>query len=256
MPPRRNEMALFRSNNPALKKVAGYERTEGESASYKGIAFKALYYVLLTVASAIGSFALVVLTGSFELLIVIVFVAPILAFICSMVAVFKPLTAHISGSLYALFMGASVGLISGIVGAEYGGVVFAALISTVAVFGIMTALYASGLVRVGPFFRRFMISALLGIVLAQLIILIVGLFSPVIWNMFYGNSLLSIGISCLMVIFASLMILLDLDRMTQIVTSGMDKKYEWIAAFGLLVTLIWLYMEFLRLFSKIASRRR
>ncbi|MCL2798276.1 MAG: Bax inhibitor-1/YccA family protein [Firmicutes bacterium] len=59
-----------------------------------------------------------------------------------------------------------------------------------------------------------------------------------------------------MVIIASLMILFDLNRMTEIVKGGLDKKYEWVASFGLLITLIWLYMEFLRLFVKIASRRR
>ena len=247
---------MFRSNNPALRRVSGFERTEGEAASYKGIALKALYYVALTIVSAIGCFALVMLTQSAGLFLFFAIGAPIIALICSLVATFKPLTAHISGSLYALFMGASVGLISGVIGGIASGIVFAALISTVSVFGIMTALYASGAVRVGPFFRRFMISALLGIILSQLVLFIVALIIPDVWEMFYGTSLLSIGISALMVLFASLMILLDLDRMTQIVTAGMDKRYEWIAAFGLLVTLIWLYMEFLRLFAKIAGRRR
>lgn len=249
-------MAFFRSNNPALRRVSTFERTDGEAATYKGIAFKALFFVALTIVSAVLSFWLILQTESFELLIFIVIGAPILALICSLVASFAPRTTHITGSLYAVFMGAAIGLISGILGAAYSGIVFAALISTACVFGIMTALYATGVIRVGSFFRRFMISALIGIVAAQLIILIVGLFSPAIWNLFYGNNIFSILVSAVMVVFASLFILMDLDRMTGIVEGGMDKRFEWSGAFGLLVTLIWLYMEFLRLFAKIAGRIR
>ena len=249
-------MAMFRSNNPALNRVSKLERTEENAATYKGITFKSLFFVALTIASAVLSFWLILQTESLGLLLFVVIGAPILALICSLIASFAPRTAHITGSLYAIFMGASVGLISGIFDAAYSGIIFAALISTVSVFGIMTALYASGVVRVGPFFRRFMISALLGIILANLVILLLGLVIPGLWDLFYGNGILSIGISAIMVVFASLFILLDLDRMTQIVEAGVDKKYEWSAAFGLLVTLIWLYMEFLRLFAKIAGRIR
>lgn len=247
---------MFRSRNPALSRLSNFETAGEQGATYKGIAFKSLYFVALTIVSAVLSFVLIIRTESLGLLLFVVIGAPILALICSMIASFAPRTAHISGSLYAIFMGASVGLISGLFEAAYSGIIFTALFSTIAVFGVMTVLYATGVIRVGGFFKRFMISALIGIVFSQLIIFIISLFSPAISYLFYGNNLFSVLISCIMVVFASLFILMDLDRMTEIVRSGMDKKYEWMAAFGLLVTLIWLYMEFLRLFGKIASRKK
>ncbi len=246
----------MRSTNPALNRLSHYERTQEETASYKGVAFKSIFFVALTIISAVLSFVLAIRWQSAGFYIFLVAGAPVLAFICSMVASFAPSTARISGSLYAVFMGAAVGFVSGILDAAYGGIVFAALVSTIAVFGVMTGLYAAGVIRAGGFFKRFMISALFGIILAQGVILIVSLFSPVLWELFYGNNIFSILVSAVMVVFAALFILLDLDRVTGMVEAGFDKKYEWSAAFGLLVTLIWLYMRFLQLFARIAGRKR
>jgi uncharacterized YccA/Bax inhibitor family protein len=101
-----------------------------------------------------------------------------------------------------------------------------------------------------------MISAIISILLINLVMFLVSLINPTLGEVFYGNGAFSILLSVIMIILASLMILLDLNRMTEIVERGMDKKYEWYAGFGLLVTLVWLYMEFLKLFLKLSNRRR
>ena len=246
----------MRSTNPAINRLSRLERTEERTASYFGIAVKSVFFVLLTLVSAVGSFALAMSLQSEGFFLFLLVGAPILALVCSLIASFVPATTPVTGSLYAIFMGAAVGLISGILDAAYSGIVFAALISTVVTFGLMTTLYATKIIRVGSFFKRFMISALLGIILAQLIIFIVSLFSPAISELFYGNNIFSILISAGMVIFAALFILIDLDRMTELVEAGVDKKHEWMASFGLLLTLIWLYMRFLQLFAKIAGRKK
>ena len=242
-------------NNPALNKLEKYSRTGDTVATYSGIALKSIYFALLVLVSAAFSFVFavdIISSGSFMLVLI---GAPILAFIFAMIASFAPMTTPYTGTFYAVFEGIAVGFISAIFESAYSGVVFAALVSTFAVFLLMLALYWTGVIRVGTFFKKFMFSALLGILFSQLIIFIIGLFSPAIFNLFYGNGTLSIVISIVMVVVASLMILIDLNRMTEIVKGGLDKRYEWVAAFGLLVTLVWLYIEFLKLFSKIASRR-
>ncbi|MDD4003073.1 MAG: Bax inhibitor-1/YccA family protein [Clostridia bacterium] len=248
----------YRYSNPAINKLSSYGyQSEGARATYSGVAFKSLYFVFITLIAAIACFVLAVnfFSTNPETGIVLLIAVPIIAFICSMVAIFKPSTTPVAGTLYAVFQGLSMGFISLILESAYQGVVFAALISTVTVLLVMSVLYFTGIIRVGAFFKRFMLSALIGVLVTQILMLLLGFIFPSIHLLLYGNSSLSIGISVIMVILASLMILFDLNRITEVVENGMDKRYEWVAAFGLLITLVWLYLEFLRLFSKIASRR-
>jgi uncharacterized YccA/Bax inhibitor family protein len=250
---------IYNYRNPAITKLSRYQSFSGERADYTGIALKALYFVVLTFVSAAAAFVLsydLFQTAGSAVIMALLIGAPLLAFIFAMVASFKPLTTPVTGTLYAILQGLAMGFISLIIESAYSGVVFAALISTVSVLMIMLVLYSTGIIRVGAFFKKFMISALLGALAAQLIIFVISLFSPAISDLFYGTGNFSILISIIMVILASLMILFDLQRITETVESGLDKRYEWAAAFGLLVTIIWLYMEFLRLFAKIAARRK
>ncbi len=251
---------IYSYRNPAITRLSGYQSFSGQRAGYSGIALKALYFVVLTFVSAAAAFVLsydLFQTESAGFVVMALLIgAPLLAFIFAMIASFRPLTAPVTGTFYAILQGLAMGFISLIIESAYSGVVFAALISTVSVLMIMLVLYSTGIIRVGAFFRKFMISALLGALAAQLIIFVISLFSPAISDLFYGTGNFSILVSIIMVILASLMILFDLQRITETVEGGLDKRYEWAAAFGLLVTIIWLYMEFLRLFAKIAARRK
>lgn len=249
---------IYSYRNPAINRLRNYERVSGEGASYGGVALKAIYYVALTMIAAAASFILAfdMFMVNSSMAMVLLIGAPIIAFICAMIAAFKPLTAPVTGTLYAVFQGLAMGFISLIFETMYEGVVFPAIISTVSVLLIMLVLYSTGIIRVGAFFKKFIISALLGVLFSRLLILIIGIFSPAVYAMFFGIGNLSILVSVIMIIVASLLILFDLQRITEVVQGGLDKRYEWSAAFGLLVTLVWLYMEFLRLFAIIAARRR
>jgi uncharacterized YccA/Bax inhibitor family protein len=249
---------VYRYNNPTIRRLNNYTHAVGESATYGGIAAKCLYFVFVTLAAAAASFILLaegVFIGSSTYLIILLG-APFVAFICSLIASFRPTATPVAGSLYALLQGITIGFVSFVYEAAYSGVIFTALISTVSVLIIMMVLYYTGIIRVGSFFRKFMISALLGVLFAQFIILIVSLFSPQVYMNVYGNSNLAIFVSIVMVILASLMILFNLQTINEVVENNLEKVYEWTAAFGLLITLIWLYLEFLRLFTRIASRNR
>jgi len=227
---------------------------EGErTASYKGIALKTLYFIGLAILSALVS-AWVLFTYP-ALALIMMFVAMGGALVCALITAFVPRAVKITGSLYALFQGFLVGVISAVVGAAYGGIVLAALLATLVTLAIMMILYYTGIVKVTQKFRSVMITALISMVLVNLVMFVVGWFVPAVWQLFYGNNIFAILVSALMTVLAALFLLIDLDNITKTVQMGLKKDAEWYAAFGLTVTLIWLYMEFLRLFARIASRR-
>jgi len=253
---------MIRFGNPALSRV---QRMNSQTdmvvpSSYGGIAIKSIYFIVLTFLAAVTSFVgsvFLITQGNIGLIVGLLIGSSIVSLISAFIAILNPGATKIAGSIYAITQGFVMGF-TALMFWEMGfsGEVFSALFATIGVFAVMMTLYATGIIRVGSGFRKFMISALIAAVLVNLLMFIISLFSPALREMFYGNGWFSIGISVVMVVLASLMILLDLNRMTEIVNGGLDKKYEWIAAFGLLITLVWLYMEFLRLFAKLASRRR
>lgn len=249
---------MYKSSNPTLKNMHNYccgeeLADETKTASYVGVALKALLYVGLAIAAAVT--AAVLLRVNTGLAGVLLALSVMGAFICSLVASFMPATCPVSGSLYAIFEGFAVGALSALFDAVYSGIVLAALLSTFVTFGIMMVLYATGAIRVGSRFRSFMISALTAICVTQLLIFLVSIFFDEVYYIFFGNGIVGLLVSAAMVIFAAAFILIDLSDVTMLVDGRMEKKYEWRAAFGLSVTLIWLYMEFLRFFAIVFSRR-
>lgn len=247
---------MIKTTNPALKNMSHYCSgeelvDETKTASYKGVAFKAIYYIALTIIVALISSILLLRYPN--ILIVACIVAPIGALICSLIASFVPASCPVTGSLYAIFEGMLVGAYSKLVDLLFPGIAFAALMSTCVTFGIVMVLYATGIIRVGQKFRAFMISALIGICVCELVISILGFFVPATTELFYGNTWIAMIVAVVMVIVASLYILADLSDVTMMVDAYMEKRYEWNAAFSLTVTLIWLYVEILRLLVIIAS---
>ncbi|MDR3022082.1 MAG: Bax inhibitor-1/YccA family protein, partial [Clostridiales bacterium] len=214
---------------------------------------KAIFFACVTIVSAI-SFA-VLLFNQPEFVVWMLPVAAITALIFGVVASFAPSTVHITGTVYCVLQGAVVGVVSAFVEVNYQGVVLSALLSTLGVFMVMMLLYSTGVIKVGQKFRSFMLTALISIVLLSLVLGLVSMFNQGLREQLWGNGPLALGISVLMILLASLFILVDLSRIDEIVKSGLDSKYEWIASFGLIVTLIWLYIEMLRFFMILSSRR-
>lgn len=243
----------MRVSNPVLSRVARSENAYQDAATYKGIALKAIFFAVTSILPAILAFMLATFFYG-DWIIYMSAICPIVALVFGIVSAFKPKIVKVTGTLYTLFEGFAIGVISCVFSQAYSGVVFSALLATFVTYGVMTVLYATGLVRPGRKFASFMMSALFSIILVELLIWVMSLFSPGLYSLFYGNSILSIVLSAAMCLFAAFMILLDLNNATAIVENGMSKEYEWQVAFGLVLDLIWLYLEFLRLFSKIAAR--
>ncbi len=248
------------SSNPAIKKLRKQAQESvgfgaQNPASYGGIGIKIGFFLLLTLVSAIVFVLLLpnmVNNGSFAVLLA---VAAIVALISGFVAAFVPKTIPVAGSIYCIAEGALIGVISALFEAAIQGIVLMALLATVFTLGIICLLYFTGVVKVGSGFRRVLMVSLLAIIFSQLVFFLLSLFVPSIYAAFYNNFGLQLVVSAIMIVVASMSIFVDLDNMAVVVENGLDKKYEWFAAYGLIVTLIWLYIEFLRLIAIIASNR-
>ena len=162
----------------------------------------------------------------------------------------RPQLALVLGPIYALLQGALIGVISRVYEAAWDGIVINALLATVAtVFG-MLLLYASGAIKATPRVRKTIIVATMGIAIFYLFSFILSIFGvvfPFIWD----GSPLGIFLSLAIIVVAALNLVLDFDFIDRGVQAGMPKMFEWLAAFGLMVTIIWHYIEFLRLFARL-----
>ena len=180
-------------------------------------------------------------------------IAFIVGFVSVLVATFKPTTARFLAPVYALAQGAVVGAISKVFNIQYPGIVLQAVGATIGVFVVMLTLYRTGILRVTDKFRRIVIGATMGVALFYGVSLLMSLFGatpPFIQS----TSLLGIGFSFLVAGLAAFNLALDFDFIERGSKQGMPESTEWYAAFGVMVTVVWLYLEILRLLSKLRER--
>ncbi len=173
--------------------------------------------------------------------------------ITALVTIFRPKSAGISVPIYAVLEGLLLGGLSAIFEASYSGIVMRAVSLTLAVFAAMLFFYRSGIIKVTKKFMMGVFAATAGIALVYLVSFIAGMFGGQM-SFLHGNSNFSIGFSLVVVVVAALNLVLDFSFIERAAGSGAPKYMEWYGAFGLMVTLIWLYLEILRLLSKLASR--
>jgi uncharacterized YccA/Bax inhibitor family protein len=171
---------------------------------------------------------------------------------CALVLTFKPTFARVLAPVYAVATGVAVGAVSKAYNNAYSGIVLQAVGATLGVFVVMLVLYRSGIIRVTARFRRVVIGATLGVVVFYGLSMLLRLFGADIFPQ--GSSLMSIGFSFLVAGIAAMNLALDFDFIEKAEAAGAPKHMEWYAAFGLLVTLVWLYLEILRLLSKLRDR--
>jgi len=176
----------------------------------------------------------------------------IVGLICAFGVMFKPTAARILAPVYAIAQGSVVGAISKMFNVQYPGIVVQAVGATIGVFVMMLVLYRTGILRVTDKFRRIVIGATMGLMAFYLFSFVAGFFGA---NMFpTGSSTMSIGFSVLVAGLAAMNLALDFDFIDKAEAAGAPKHMEWFAAFGIMVTLVWLYLEILRLLAKMRDR--
>jgi len=158
--------------------------------------------------------------------------------------------------IYALAKGLLLGGITMTFQVRYPGLPLAAAVFTVATLLAMVLLYRTGVIKATPGFVRGVIGATIGLGLGVVLLMVLNLFGigGGITGMLYGSGWIGIGFSIFCVGLAALNLVIDFAFIEQGAQGRLPKHYEWVAAFGLLVTLVWLYIEILRLLAKLRSR--
>ena len=209
---------------------------------------KSMFLLALLVTSAIFSGYLMLFQGTHPLVLTIG--GGIVGFILVIIAGFKPQYSGVLAPGYAIFKGMFVGGISIFMEIQYPGIVLQAVGGTLVTFLVCFLLYRFGIVKVTEQFKSVVIAATLAIFTYYLI----SLACSWIWSIEFfhrDNSLISIGFSIFVIIIAALNLFLDFDIIEEGAERGLPKYMEWFGAMGLMVTLVWLYVEFLRLLSKL-----
>lgn len=181
------------------------------------------------------------------------FIAIGVAFIISMILVFRKQLAPWLAPLYAAAQGVAMGVISAYFESVYPGIVSQAMLLTFLIFAVMLTLYQTRIIRVTQRFRAILTTAIAAVMVYYLLAWVLSYFRIEV-PFLHSNGIAGIVFSLIVVVLASLSFLLDFDLIEQGAEQGAPVWMEWYAAFGLLVTLIWLYLEILRLLSKLNSR--
>lgn len=246
-------MALFESNNPVLKEQtfrdASLDQTHGVM-TLNGTIAKMGFLLLMVMAAAIYAWGA---PAREQNVMPFLLVGGIGGFILALVIIFKKEWAPYLAPAYALAEGLFLGVISVMYANLYQGIVLQAVGLTFGTFFAMLVLYRTGVLRATERFRSIVITATMGIAVFYLLAWVLRMFNIDI-PFLHEGSMFGIIFSLVVVGIAALNLILDFDLIERGVSQGAPKYFEWYASFGLLVTLVWLYLEILRLLSKLNRR--
>lgn len=229
----------------------------GERMTVGGVVEKSAFLLLLLVTAGVFGWSQVQRTQVGDQVSVAVpgwlMVALLGGLGLAVLTIFKPRFSPFTSPAYALVQGLVVGAISALYEASFDGIVLQAVGLTIGVFVVMLALFALRIVKVTDKLRAGIVMATGAVLLVYVVSFVLGLFGSGV-PYIHDSGLLGIGFSLLVVGIASLNLLLDFDMIEKGAAGGAPKFMEWYGAFGLIVTLVWLYLELLRLLSKLRER--
>lgn len=248
----------MRSSNPVLQdKVFQGPFAVGERMTMNGtIAKTALLLMLAVVTGGWTWHRFAMLAASGDLAAATAAVTPfmwgglLVGFVLALASTFARRWASITAPLYAIAEGFALGGISAMIEVRYPGIVLQAVMLTAGVLATMLLLYRTGIIKVTDKFRMGVAAATGAIFLLYLVDIGLRAFTSIDLPFIHESGALGIGFSLLVVGLAALNLVLDFDMIERGASQGAPKYMEWYGAFALMVTLVWLYMELLRLLSK------
>ena len=249
----------MKTTNPALsnKVLEQLGRTgqayAGEAMTVEGAINKTALLAFLVIVPAAWIWSEVVRAQSLETVIPWMVGGMIGGFIAALVTIFKKDWAPVTAPIYALFEGLAIGGLSAVLNLQYHGIVIQAVALTFGVLLCMLAAYRTGLIKVTDRFRMVVVAATGATALMYLVSMLLSFFHVTVPFVFGGGTA-GIVLSLVIVGVAALNLALDFDFIEQATNAGAPKYVEWYAAFGLMVTLIWLYLEILRLLGQLRRR--
>jgi uncharacterized YccA/Bax inhibitor family protein len=229
--------------------------TDQSTMTVPGTVAKSMYFAVLLIAGALVGWSSVTPDASGAV------VWPwwtwwvgLAAFVVAIITLRNPQGAALTGSLYALLQGTVMGAVSAIYDVIWNGIVLQATVVTIAIMLSVLVLYLLGVLRASPRFVKMVVIGTAGIALLYLFALIMSLFGV---DLTFWAKPTSAGIfwSLVIVALAAFNFVLDFDAIERYSAAGAPKVYEWQAAFGVILTLVWLYLEVLRLIALSRSRQ-
>ncbi|HEY4556494.1 MAG TPA: Bax inhibitor-1/YccA family protein [Lysobacter sp.] len=250
----------MRSGNPALKEstfldlgTGAVVRSDAGAMTLNGTVNRTAFLLVVTLAGALYTWNLFFSSGGTANLMPYVLGGAIGGFVVALVTIFKKTWAPVTAPLYAALEGLFIGGVSAVFEQKFPGIVMQAVALTFGTLGALLIAYRSGLIKATENFKLGVVAATGGIAILYLINIVMGFFGNSM-GFIHESSGIGIAFSLFVVVIAALNLVLDFDFIEQGVEQGAPKYMEWYAAFGLLVTLVWLYLEMLRLLSKLQSR--
>lgn len=202
----------------------------------------------LSIGTALLTGVLTILSGLYALALP----AFLIGFVVSLVLIFKPQWARAPLVLaYSALEGVALGGITGVFNNVYHGIALQAVVGTAGVFLGMLVVYKTGAVRVTPRFTRWLMGAMVGVIGLMLFDLVLSLFG--VSTGLRQGGVLGIVFSVVVIGVAAFSLLLDFDQADRAIRGGAPAGFAWYVAFGLMTTLVWLYIEILRLLSFLRS---
>ena len=250
----------MRSGNPALGEstfldlgTGAVVRNDAGTMTLNGTVNKTAFLLVLTLVAAMYTWSRF-FAGDVAGLMPFIWGGMIGGLVVALVTVFKKEWSPFTAPLYAVLEGLAIGAISAVFEQRFPGIVRQAVGLTFGTLAALLLAYRSGLVRATENFKLGVVAATGGIMLLYLVNIGMRLFGFDGMGFIHDSSWMGIGFSAVVVVVAALNLVLDFDFIEQGVEHGAPKYMEWYGAFGLLVTLVWLYLEILRLLSKLQSR--
>ncbi|HEX6333056.1 MAG TPA: Bax inhibitor-1/YccA family protein [Flavisolibacter sp.] len=251
-------MGLFKGGNPAIsEKTFDAVRThDGDVMTIRGTMNKFGIMLVMLVAAATFTWSMFYQDGP-EAVRPWMWGSLLVGFILAIIMIVNHKTSPYLALGYALCKGLFLGAISAIYdfvfAATYPAIIMHAVMLTMGTAATMYGLYHFRIIKATNTFRKVVITATVAIGVVYLVSIIMNLFGAQM-PLLHDNGPIGIGISLVIVVVAALNLILDFDMIENGAAQGAPKYFEWYGAFGLMVTIVWLYLEMLRLLSKLASR--
>lgn len=246
-------VTMLRSGNPYLNNESFGFGTGVERMTLEGVANKTALLLAICVITAALSWTTILTNPALGMTLFFVGVIGSLIAAISMMFMDKRKAVYI-GPIYAALEGLVLGPLSGIMETAYSGIILQAISLTFGLFVMMLFIYRARLIKPTENFKIGLSAAIGAIFMIYMVSFIMALATPYQIPYIHGNGVIGIGFSLLVVGIAALTFVMDFDFIERGVDQGAPKYLEWYAAFGLMITLVWLYIELLRLLAKLRSR--
>ena len=251
----------MRSGNPALGNSTFLDlgtgtvvRGDTGAMTLNGTVNKTAFLLVLTLLGAMFTWSKFFASGGTANLMPYVLGGAIGGLVVALVTVFKKEWSPVTAPLYAVIEGLFVGAISAIFEARFPGIVMQAVMLTMGTLGALLLAYKSGVIKATENFKLGVVAATGGIFLLYLVNIVLRMLGFDGFGFIHESGAMGIAFSAFVVVIAALNLVLDFDFIESGAESGAPKYMEWYGAFGLVVTLVWLYLEILRLLAKLNSR--